>query len=172
MTGEINILGPQAAANPQLRAAAMTGEMVKLLEAQPDLLAKGETAKGEVVSLRQVGEDFQMLLRLLRAGGQQTLVQTSASQPLPLGTLLTVSQPNASQLNLAVQQAAASNVATLTSLDTKQLPVGTLLQGKVLTSQLQPQAGNLPPVYRSLVTLLNTLQAGATLSIDLSLIHI
>ena len=166
MTGEINILGPQAAANPQLRAAAMTGEMVKLLEAQPDLLAKGETAKGEVVSLRQVGEDFQMLLRLLRAGGQQTLVQTSASQPLPLGTLLTVSQPNASQLNLAVQQAAASNVATLTSLDTKQLPVGTLLQGKVLTSQLQPQAGNLPPVYRSLVTLLNTLQAGTTLSID------
>lgn len=166
MTGEINSLGPQVAANPQVRAAALSGEMVKLLEAQPDLLQKGETAKGEVVSLRQVGQEFQMLLRLLRADGQQTLVQTSSTQPLPLGTQVTVSQPTASQLTLAVQQAAANNVATLTSLDTKQLPVGTLLQGKVLTSQLQPQAGNLPPVYRSLVTLLNTLQAGATLSID------
>ncbi|WP_425928512.1 flagellar hook-length control protein FliK [Pseudomonas sp. NyZ201] len=166
MTGEINSLGPQAAGNPQVRAAALSGEMVKLLDAQPDLLEKGETAKGEVVSLRQVGEEFQMLLRLLRAGGQQTLVQTSASQPLPLGTQVTVTQPTAAQLNLAVQQAAANNVTTLTSLDTRQLPVGTLLQGKVLTTQLQAQAGNLPPVYRSLVTLLNTLQAGATLSIE------
>jgi hypothetical protein len=38
-----------------------------------------------------------------------------------------------------VQQANASNIATLTRLDTRQVPVGTLLQGKVLTSQALPQ---------------------------------
>lgn len=167
MTGEINILGPQvAAAAQQTRGAAMTGELVQLLQDQPDLLAPGETAKGEVVSLRQVGQDIQLLIKLLQQNGRETMVATSAGQPLAQGTQVLVSQPNASQLSLTLQQAIASNVATLTRLDTRELPVGTLLQGKVLTTQLQAQGAGLPPLYRSLVSLLNTTQAGATLSID------
>ncbi|MEL6078904.1 hypothetical protein, partial [Stenotrophomonas maltophilia] len=63
-------------------------------------------------------------------------------------------------------QAIASSVAALTRLDTSQLPAGTLLQGKVLTTQLLPQGSNQPAIYRSLVSLLNTAQSGATLSID------
>lgn len=166
MTGEINSLGPQVAANAQVRAAAMTGELVKLVEAQPDLIPSGETAKGEVLSLRQVGQEFQLLLRLLQANGQQLTVQTTASQPLAQGSQVLVSQTAANQLSLTVQQAIASNVATLTRLDSRQFPEGTLVQGKVLTTQLQAQSGNLPPVYRSLVSLLNSAQAGATLAID------
>ncbi|MCG4787859.1 hypothetical protein L0N33_21295, partial [Roseburia faecis] len=87
-----------------------------------------------VLSLRQVGQDFQLLLQLTQTNGRQTTVQTSASQPLPQGSELTVSQPNAGNLSITVQQAIARNVATLTQLDTRQLPPGTLLQGKVLTT--------------------------------------
>ncbi len=167
MTGEINSLGPQfAAAAQQARGSAMTGELVQLLQEQPDLLKPGETAKGEVVSLRQVGQDIQLLIKLLQQNGRETMVAASASQPLAQGTLVTVSQPNSSQLAITLQQAIASNVAALTRLDTRELPVGTLVQGKVLTTQLQQQGAGLPPLYRSLVSLLNTAQAGATLAID------
>jgi hypothetical protein len=48
---------------------------------------------------------------------------------------MAVTQPSASNLAVTVQQAIASSVATLTRIDTAQLPVGTLLQGKVLTSR-------------------------------------
>lgn len=166
MTGEINSLGPQAAANPQARGAAMTGELLKLLQPQAALLAPGETAQAQVLSLRQVGQDFQLLLQLTQSNGRQTTLQTTASQPLPQGSELTVSQPNASNLTITVQQAIARNVATLSQLDTRQLPVGTLLQGKVLTTQALPQATGQPALFRSLVSLLNTAQAGATLNID------
>lgn len=166
MTGEINSLGPQVPANAQVRAAAMTGELVKLVEAQPDLVPAGETTKGEVLSLRQVGQEFQLLLRLMQANGQQVTVQTTANQPLAQGSQLLISQPTSNQLSLTLQQAIASNVATLTRLDSREFPEGTLVQGKVLTTQLQPQTGNLPAVYRSLVSLLNTAQAGSTLAID------
>lgn len=65
-----------------------------------------------------------------------------------------------------MQQATASQVATLTRLDTREVPVGTLLQGKVLTNQALAQAPGQAPVYRALISLLNSAQAGATLSVD------
>lgn len=162
MTGEINSVGTQALANPQARGAAMTGELLRLLQPQQGLLAPGETADAEVLSLKQNGQDFQLLIKLTQDSGRQTNVQANSSQPLAQGTQLTVSQPSASALAIGVQQAKASTVATLTQIDTRQLPVGTLLQGKVLTSQALPQAS----VFRSLVSLLNTVQAGATLAVD------
>lgn len=166
MTADINSLGPQASATPQARSAAMTGELLRLIQAQPGLLAPGETARAEVLSLRQVGQSFQMLLQVTQDSGRQTTVQTSASQPMAQGAQLIVSQPSASNLSITVQQALASRVAILTAIDTRQLPVGTLLQGKVLTSQALPQAAGQPTVFRSLVSLLNTVQAGATLNIE------
>lgn len=144
----------------------MTGELLSLLQAQPGLLKPGETAQAEVVSLRQVGQDFQLVLRILQANGNQTQVQASASQPLPQGSQITVSQPESNRLAVMVQQAGASNIATLTRLDTSKVPVGTLLQGKVLTNQPLPQAPGQTANFRSLVSLLNSAQAGATLTID------
>ncbi|MDH1658124.1 flagellar hook-length control protein FliK [Pseudomonas mosselii] len=163
---EINSLSTQTAVSPQATRAAMTGELLRLLQAQPGLLPPGETAEAEVVTLRQIGQEFQMLLRLTQANGNQTQVLTTASQPLPPGSQVLVSQTDSSRLAVMVQQATAGNIATLTQLDTREMPVGTLLQAKVLTSQALPQSPGVPVTFRSLVSLLNGSQAGATLAID------
>ncbi|MFJ4383713.1 flagellar hook-length control protein FliK [Pseudomonas sp. NPDC089408] len=163
---EINSLGAQTAINSQAMKAGMTGELLRLIQAQPGLLAPGETAQAEVVSLRQAGQDFQLVLRLIQANGVQTQLQASASQPLPPGSQVTVSQTESNRLAIMLQQANASQVAILTRLDISKVPVGTLLQGKVVTNQALAQAPGQAPVYRALVSLLNSAQAGATLSID------
>lgn len=163
---EINSLNAQTAVSPQATKAAITGELLRLLQPQPGLLAPGEAARAEVLTLRQLGSDFQLLLRLTQANGNQTQLQATASQPLPQGSQLTVTQTDGNRLAVLVQQANASNLATLTRLDTTQVPVGTLLQGKVLTSQLLPATLGEAASFRSLVSLLNSRQAGATLTLD------
>lgn len=163
---EINSLGAQSAIAPQAAKAAMTGELLRLLQPQPGLIAPGETAKAEVMSLRQLGVDFQLLLRLTAANGTQTQVQTTASQPLAPGSQLLLSQADSNRLAVMVQQANANNVTTLTRLDTSQVPIGTLLQGKVLSNQALPVQPGETASFRALVSLLNSSQAGATLSID------
>ena len=166
MTGEMNILPlPQtlpAASRPQV----LSGELLKLLTPVEGLISVGQTAQAEVLSLKQADQTFQMLLKVTLDSGRQTTVQTTSNQPLALGTTLVVTQPSAGNLAVTVQQAIASSVATLTRLDTAQLPVGTLLQGKVLTSQVLPQVPGQPMVFRSMVSLLNTALSGSTLSID------
>ncbi|BBH45120.1 flagellar hook-length control protein FliK [Pseudomonas sp. KU43P] len=162
---EINSLGAQTAVSAQAIKAAMTAELLSLTQAQPGLLKPGETAQAEVLTLKQSGSEFQLVLRILQANGNQAQVQASASQPLAPGSQVTVSQPQSDRLAVMVQQASASNIATLTQLDTGKVPVGTLLQGKVLTSQLLQDPGT-ATTFRSLVSLLNTAQAGATLTID------
>ncbi|OLF54907.1 flagellar hook-length control protein FliK [Pseudomonas chlororaphis] len=166
MTGEITIpplpqLTPGAA-----RALPVGAELLKLLQPLEGLIAAGQSARAEVLSLKQADQTFQLLLKLTLDSGRQTTIQATSNQPLPQGTSLAVTQPSAGNLAITVQQAIAASVATLTRLDTAQLPVGTLLQGKVLTTQLQPQAAGQPAVYRSLVSLLNTALSGSTLSID------
>jgi hypothetical protein len=163
---EINSLGAQTAISAQAIKAGMTGELLRLTQAQPGLLAPGETAQAEVLSMRQLGREFQLVLRLMQANGAQTQLQASASQPLPPGSQVTVSQTEGNRLAILLQQASTSNIATLTRLDTAKVPVGTLLQGKVLTNQPILQAQGQAAGYRSLVSLLNSAQAGATLTID------
>lgn len=80
---EINSLSTQTAVSAQATRAAMSGELLRLLQAQPGLLPPGETAEAEVVTLRQIGQEFQMLLRLTQANGNQIQVLTTASQPMP-----------------------------------------------------------------------------------------
>lgn len=163
---EINSLGAQSTLGLQAGKAAMTGELLRLLQSQPGLLAPGETARAEVLSLRQVGQDFQLLLRLTLANGTQTQLQASASQPLPQGSQVTVAQTDSNRLTVLLQQANANTIATLTRLDTDKVPVGTLLQGKVLTSQALAMPPGEAASFRSLVSLLNSAQSGATLTID------
>ncbi|MCG6574614.1 flagellar hook-length control protein FliK [Pseudomonas sp. AF32] len=165
MTGDMNILPlPQATATT--RTPVVNGELLKLLTPVEGLIRAGQTAQAEVLSLKQADQTFQLLLKLTLDSGRQATVQATSTQPLPQGTSLAVTQPSANNLAIAVQQAVASSVATLTRIDTTQMPVGTLLQGKVITSQALPQVPGQPAVYRSLVSLLNTAQAGATLDID------
>jgi hypothetical protein len=166
MTGEMNILPlpPTAAANP--RGPAVSGELLQLLTPREGLINPGQTAQAEVLSLKQADQAFQLLLKLTLESGRQTTIQTLSNQPLAQGTSLLVTQPSAGNLAISVQQAISSSVAALTRLDTAQLPVGTLLQGKVLTSQALPQVPGQPTVYRSMVSLLNTALSGSTLSIE------
>ncbi|AFY21033.1 flagellar hook-length control protein FliK [Pseudomonas sp. UW4] len=166
MTGEMNILPLPQPLPATSRPQVLSGELLKLLTPVEGLISVGQTAQAEVLSLKQADQTFQMLLKVTLDSGRQTTVQTTSNQPLALGTTLVVSQPSAGNLAVTVQQAIASSVATLTRLDTAQLPVGTLLQGKVLTSQVLPQVPGQPLVFRSMVSLLNTALSGSTLSID------
>ena len=166
MTGEMNILPLPQALPATSRPQVLSGELLKLLTPVEGLISVGQTAQAEVLSLKQADQTFQMLLKVTLDSGRQTTVQTTSNQPLAQGTTLVVSQPSAGNLAVTVQQAIASNVTTLTRLDTAQLPVGTLLQGKVLTSQVLPQVPGQPTVFRSMVGLLNTALNSSTLSID------
>jgi len=166
MTGEMNILPLPQALPATSRPQVLSGELLKLLTPVEGLISVGQTAQAEVLSLKQADQTFQMLLKVTLDSGRQTTVQTTGNQPLAQGTTLVVTQPSAGNLAVTVQQAIASSVATLTRLDTAQLPVGTLLQGKVLTSQVLPQMPGQPLVFRSMVSLLNTALSGSTLNID------
>jgi hypothetical protein len=166
MTGEMNILPLPQTLPATSRPQVVSGELLKLLTPVEGLISVGQTAQAEVLSLKQADQTFQMLLKVTLDSGRQATVQTTSNQPLAQGTTLVVTQPSAGNLAVTVQQAIASNVATLTRLDTAQLPVGTLLQGKVLTSQMLSQVPGQPMVFRSMVGLLNTALSGSTLSID------
>ncbi|CAH0187735.1 hypothetical protein ABH908_004752 [Pseudomonas frederiksbergensis] len=166
MTGEMNILPLPPTTPATARPLVISSELLKLLTPMEGLITAGQTAKAEVLSLKQADQTFQLLLKVTLDSGRQTTVQATSTQPLPQGTSLSITQPSAGNLAVTVQQAIASSVATLTRIDTAQLPVGTLLQGKVLTSQVMPQVPGQPTVFRSMVSLLNTALSGSTLSID------
>ncbi|MDI2594580.1 flagellar hook-length control protein FliK [Pseudomonas sp. 681] len=166
MSGEINILPLPQTTPTATRPMVVSGDLLKLLTPMDGLISAGQTASAEVLSLKQADQSFQLLLKVTLDNGRQTTVQATSLQPLPQGTSLAITQPSAGNLAITVQQAIASSVAALTRIDTAQLPVGTLLQGKVLTSQVMPQVPGQPAVFRSLVTLLNTALSGSTLNID------
>lgn len=148
------------------RADVSGGEVLKLLQPLEGLISPGYSAKAEVLSLKQNQLTFQLLLRLTLESGRQTNVQAISNQPLVPGTLLSVTQPTPANLAISLQQALSSSAAALTHLDTRQLPPGTLLQGKVLTTQALPQTAGQPALYRSLVTLLNSALSSSTLTLD------
>ncbi|WP_296259218.1 MULTISPECIES: flagellar hook-length control protein FliK [unclassified Pseudomonas] len=178
MTGDIPHLSPVAAATALLRAGIAPGEVLKLMEPREGLLNAGQVANAEVVSLKQLGEDFQLLLKLTMDNGRQTTLPVSSPLPLTPGTTVNVAQDSAETLTINVQDLQKAIANSLTSLDTRQLPAGTLLQGKVLTTQVaatnaaqltgQPSANaaTQPTTYRSIVMLLNTALAGSSLTLD------
>ena len=180
MTGDIPNLSPVAAATALLRAGVPAGEVLKLMEPREGLLTSGQVASAEVVSLKQLGQDFQLLLILTMDNGRQTTLPVSSSLPLTPGTSVNVAQGSADTLTISVQDLQKAVTNSLTSIDTRQLPAGTLLQGKVLTTQVaaqnvaqlagqslgQSSASAQPANYRSIVILLNTALAGTSLTVD------
>ncbi|MGG3793521.1 flagellar hook-length control protein FliK [Pseudomonas paraversuta] len=166
MKGDMTIPPVLPAAPTAVRPGITGGETLKLLQPLPGLIGPGQSAQAQVLSLKQGDAAFQLLLRLTLDSGRQTNVQVSSLQPLPLGTLLAVSQPGPGSLAISLQQALSSGVASLTRLDPQQLPAGSLLQGKVLTTQLLAQSAGQPAVYRSMVTLINSALNGSTLTVD------
>jgi len=180
MTGDIPNLAPVTVATALLRAGVPAGEVLKLMEPREGLLTSGQVASAEVVSLKQLGQDFQLLLKLTMDNGRQTTLPVSSSLPLTPGTSVNVAQGSADTLTISVQDLQKAATNSLTSIDTRQLPAGTLVQGKVLTTQVAAQnvaqlAGQSPEQssggaqltnYRSIVILLNTALAGTSLTVD------
>ena len=182
MTGDISSLQPMTAAAALTRAGLSSAQVLKLLQPMENLIAPGETVEAEVITLKQLQQNFQLLIKLALSNGGQTSVSVTSPLPLTPGTTVSVSQASANSLSMTLQQinAAVNNVQT--SIDNKQLPVGTLVQARVLTSQVvadavdqltTPLPGNTgtqpgaqPALYRSIVMLLNAAMAGTSLSID------
>lgn len=164
---EISGSRPIASTPATNRPTVNAGDLaVKLLNPLDDLMAPGESAKAEVVASKEVSQSFQLMLRLNLESGRQTTVQASSPQPIAQGTTVAVTALSDTRLSLTVL--AGSNKA-LTSIDLEQLPVGTLLQGKVTSREALPVQIAQTTVYKVLVSLLNTGLAGNTLSLETSL---
>lgn len=152
------------------RAAQNAGELsLRLARSLGDLLPPGQSAQAEVLGVKQAAVSFQLLLRLTLAGGQQTLVTAESPQALPQGSTLNVSALGATSLVatlLSGAQQALGDLPPLDSLDLEQLPVGSLLQGKVLSSSPQGGTPAQPASYRVLLSLLGGPLAGRLLDID------
>lgn len=185
MPADIPSLSQASAAMALARAGVSAGQIFQLLQPMKNLVAPGEAVTAEVVNLKQTGDQtYQLLLKLIQGNGAQSMVPVTSTLPLTPGTSLTVTQASANTLSLSLQQINNALNSVLTRLDTQKLPVGTLLQAKVLTSQVvtdtlaqlsgQPAAqpgsttqnAQTAALYRSIVVLLNTAQAGTTLSIE------
>ena len=157
---------------PQSRATLNAAELsLKLAQSIGDLLQPGQSAHAEVLAARQEPLNFQLLLRLTLASGQQALVVADSPQALPKGSSLNISALNgtslaATLLSSTVQQLDES--LPLTSLDLDQLPVGSLVQGKVLSSTPQGGTQAQPASYRVLLSLIGGALSGRVLDIDSS----
>ncbi|WAJ36040.1 flagellar hook-length control protein FliK [Pseudomonas sp. GOM7] len=162
---EISSPRPLPPSPPPIRSSATAADMaVRLLQPLEGMLAAGESAKAEVVAVREQAQSFQLLLKLTLEGGKQTTLQAESPRPLAQGSALVVTALSDTRLALALQ---AGGDKALTSLDLQQLPLGTLVQGKVISREPLPlPAQNAQQVYRLLVNLLNTPLAGNKLAVD------
>jgi hypothetical protein len=181
MTADITSLQPTTAAAALGRAGLSAAQVLQLLQPLENLIKPGETVDAEVITLKQLQQNFQLLIKLALSNGVQTSVSVTSPLPLTPGTTLSVSQASPNTLTLSLQQVNSALNNLQTSLDIKQLPVGTLLQARVLTTQVVAdavsqlagqstapltQSAAQPALYRSIVILLNTALVGTSLSIE------
>ncbi|MGE8501893.1 MAG: flagellar hook-length control protein FliK [Pseudomonas sp.] len=160
---EISSPRPLPPSAPVIRSTATAADMaVRLLQPLEGMLAAGESAKAEVIAVREQAQSFQLLLKLTLEGGRQATVQADSSRPLAQGTALTVTALSDTRLSVLLQPGGDK---ALTKLDLQQLPPGTLVQGKVISNAPMP-AQNAQTIYRLVVNLLNTPLAGNKLAID------
>ncbi|WP_439859028.1 flagellar hook-length control protein FliK [Pseudomonas sp. MBLB4136] len=161
---EIGSARPVPATAPSARPSAVANDLaLKLLQPLQGLLASGETAKAEVIALKEAAQSFQVLLKLTLENGRQATLQADSPRPLAQGTALAVTALSETRLAVALQ---AGGDSALTRLDLKQLPLGTLLQGKVVAREQIAQAQSQQALYKVLVTLLNTPLAGSKLALE------
>lgn len=162
---EISSPRPLPATPPAIRPSAPNAAdlAVKLLQPLEGMLAAGETAKAEVLAAKEVAQSFQLLLKLTLNGGKQTTLEASSPRALAQGTTVAVTAISETRLALALQ---GGDTKLLSSLDLKQLPAGTVLQGKVESREAIVQLKAQQTLYRVVVNLLNTSLAGSKLNIE------
>lgn len=157
---------PLPPAQSQGNAQADAEMTLKLVQTLAGLLGEGESGKAEVLAVKEgLANNFQVLLKLTLANSGQSLVEVQSNRPLVPGNLLNVSATSNTSV-VATLLDSMAGAGPLSSLDLEQLPPGTLLQGKVLSSTALPADKAQQVVYRVLLNLLNTPLAGSKLSLD------
>lgn len=160
---EISGTRPLPPTQPAVRPAQNPVDMaLKLLQPLDGLLSAGESADAEVIALKETAQSFQVLLKLTLGNGSQATLEASSPRPLVQGSLLSVTALSDTRLTMVLK----GGERALGSLDLDLLPVGTLVQGKVVSSELAAQGKAQAVVYKVLVNVLNTPLAGSQLSIE------
>ncbi len=171
----ISAIPPSTGVTPTLpvRAAAAQAsdagaQILQALQSLDDLIPPGTTATAEVLATRPAGQNFQFLLQLqLAQGGSVLLTTQSPTNNLPVGSQLLVSTLGSTQLAVLLQSLDGGEAPPppLQQLDLRQLPVGTTLQLRVLSSLLQQTPGAAPN-YEVLAKALTSSLEGRQLKLE------
>lgn len=134
---------------------------LKLLQPLQGLLVAGESAEAEVISIKEALQNFQLTLRLTLNSGRQATVETSSPKAAVPGAAMLVTAVSDTRLIAALQPGGRQPQS---SIDLGQLPVGTVVQGKVTASQQAQQDGK--NFFKVVITLLNSPLAGQKLNVE------
>lgn len=162
---EISGTRPLPAGLPANRSNAGADLALKLLQPLDGLLGPGQSAKAEVVAVQETAQSFQVLLKLTLDNGRETTVEAESPRALPPGSAVNVTALSETRLAVIAQAGAG---LPLESLDLDQVPVGTLLQGKVVASQQMVQEQTQKTLFRIVAQLLNGPLGGQRIAVDSS----
>lgn len=135
---------------------------LKLLQPMQGLLAAGENAEAEVVSIREAAQAFRLVLRLTMGSGRQATVEVSSNKAPALDTAYVITALSDTRLLASAQPAGRQPVSMI---DLQQLPPGSVIQGRVVaTSQQQTEDGQ--KIFKAVISLLNASVTGQKLNIE------
>jgi len=143
------------------QATAANDLALKLLQPMQGLLAAGENAEAEVVSIREAAQAFRLVLRLTMSSGRQATVEVSSNKAPPPGTAYVITALSDTRLLAAPQIAGRQPASTI---DLQQLPVGSVIQGRVVATSQHSEDGQ--KIFKAVISLLNSPVAGQKLSIE------
>lgn len=158
---EIKGTGAIPASNASRPAVASAEIALKLRQPMQSLLVAGESVEAEVVAVKEALQNFQMTLRMTLNNGRQATVETSSTKAAQPGAVMLVTAASDTRLMAVLQP---GNRQPMSSIDLGQLPIGTVVQGKVTVSQPVQQNGQ--TVFKAVISLLNTSLAGQKLNIE------
>ena len=163
MTSEIGATRPLPPTSSRPPPSAAAELAIKLLQPLQGLLASGEQVQAEVISLREQQQSFQVLLKMTLANGRQATLPATSNQPLPEGTRLTLTAVSEQRLSATLQ---AGLDTALTRLSSQAAPAGSLIQARVISSELQTAGKSGQNLYRVLANLLTGQLAGQQIKLD------
>ncbi|QGZ30516.1 flagellar hook-length control protein FliK [Stutzerimonas stutzeri] len=152
------------ASGPSRPTTSPTEMALKLLQPMQGLLLAGESAEAEVVSIKEALQAFQLTLRLTLSNGRQATVEAGSQKAAAPGTALLITAVSDTRLIAALQP---GNRQPHSSIDLERLPVGSVIQGKVVTSQQIQQDGKV--LFKAVISLLGSPLAGQKLNVESSL---
>lgn len=148
---------------PAVRQAVAAADLaLKLLQPMQGLLAEGESADAQILSVRQAQQDFQLTLRLTLGSGRQATLEASSPKSVAPGAAFSVTALPDGRLGAALLPPGQQ---PLGRLNLEALPAGTIIQGRVTATQ-QPQQSGMP--FKVVLTLLDSPLAGQKLSVESS----